>query len=412
MRIFCAVRHSQSSAYYGSLWSDNFCPALEALGCQVIESKVDLLPASQFMQVAENFTPEELELRSTITQRIVEEVKQEHSKNPIDVFLSYFYNSHFDPSGFDEIHRLGIPTINFFCNSIYQFDLVAEIAPKVTYAWHPEKEARSLYQTIGANPIWVQMGANPQLYHPVPSTHRKSKACFIGQRYADRDRLLSTLIQHDIPVDIYGKGWGQPSSLPSPSTLKAQDLVTQSTDDTYLGRKQIKPGSLQSYLNLVAENISGQGLWGGLQRTRHQFFYRRHSQTLNSILATAARGYADSISQTFADYEVVLNCSNVWADGRPGSTLIPHVRLRDFEAPMCRTCYLTGHTEEIAEFYELDKEIETYASPDELVDKANYYLTHPDEAERLRNAGYQRASTDHTWTRRFQQLLSAIGLKT
>ena len=116
------------------------------------------------------------------------------------------------------------------------------------------------------------------------------------------------------------------------------------------------------------------------------------------------------ISQTFGRYEVVLNFSNVWADGRPGSKLIPHVRLRDFEAPMCRTCYLTGHTEEITGFYEIGKEIDTYRNSEELIEKTKFYLSYPNEAEKLRAAGYERARRDHTWTKRFQQLFHKIGL--
>ena len=78
---------------------------------------------------------------------------------------------------------------------------------------------------------------------------------------------------------------------------------------------------------------------------------------------------------------------------------------------MCRTCYLTGYTDEIAEFYEIGKEIDTYSSPEELVDKTRFYINHPDEAEKLREAGYQRALRDHTWECRFQQLFKEIALK-
>lgn len=405
MRVFTAVRHSvDQKHYYGGLWKSNFYPALQQLDCEVVESQVDLLPASRFMQIAAHFTPQEQELRANITQKIIDEVTQAHQKKPIDLFLSYFYNSHFDPAGFEEIHRLGISTVNFFCNSIYQFELVAEIAPKVTFSWHSEREAKSSYLSVGANPVWVQMGADPEVYYPVATLTRTSKACFIGQRYADRDQLLSALIQEDIPVHIYGKGWGYKESI---SASKSQ---AQQEESSYLGRKLSKPGSLKSYAGLVAENMNRQGYFWGLQRTIQQFSHRRHSKTLNPMLASAACGYAGSISQTFASYELILNFSNVWSDGRPASSLIPHVRLRDFEAPMSRTCYLTGYTEEIEEFYELGKEIDTYNSIDELIDKTKYYLDHSSEAECLRSSGYERSLRDHTWVRRFQQLFKAIGL--
>jgi hypothetical protein len=162
---------------------------------------------------------------------------------PVDLFLSYFYNAHFDPAGFEALRDLGIPSINFFCNSMYQF------AP-------------------------FSKGAIP----------------------------------------------------------------------------------------------------------------------------------FQNIAEVFARHEICLNFSSVRVGGRPGSALIPHVRLRDFEAPMCRTCYLTGFSDEIAEFYEQGKEIDTYRTPEELVDKIRFYLGHAAAAEKMRSAAYERAVHHHTWTKRFEQL--------
>jgi hypothetical protein len=85
------------------------------------------------MQIAYNFTPEEFAAHADITQRILDEVLTAHRQRPIDLFLSYFYNSHFDPTGFDEIRKLGIPSVNFYCNSVHQFELVAEIAARADF---------------------------------------------------------------------------------------------------------------------------------------------------------------------------------------------------------------------------------------------------------------------------------------
>jgi spore maturation protein CgeB len=316
------------------------------------------------MQIPNNFTSQEQEVRAQITQKILDEVKQAHQQKPIDLFLSYFYNSHFDPAGFEEIHQLGIPTVNFYCNSIYQFELVSQIAAKVNFSWHAEKDARESYLKVGANPVWVQMGADPEVYHPVADVSRQSKACFVGQRYADRDRLLAKLMTNQIPVDIYGSGWN--ASIPSANS-SAQSLEPPTTD--YLGRQLQQPGSLRSYAQTALSFLKTEGAIPGIKRTIRQLNYRNQSRQLRSLMASSACGFANNISETFAKYAVILNFSNVWADGRPGSKLIPHVRLRDFEAPMCRTCYLTGYTEEITEFYQLGKEIDTYSSSEELVDK-------------------------------------------
>lgn len=402
MRIFVAVRHSNDPQYfYGGLWSGNFYPAIRQLGHEIVESQVDLLPASRFMQIAHNFTREELAARADITQRIIDEARAAHRQRPIDLFLSYFYNSHFDPAGFDEIRKLGIPSVNFYCNSIYQFGNVSEIAAHADFSWHPEKNARELYLRAGAKPVWVQMAADPEVYRPIPEIHRQKKACFIGQRYADRDRWLAALDDANVPFDIYGAGWNSTAEI-------AEDLSVR--DKVYLSRKQYRPGSRASYARAIGENIEREGLISGLSRTAKQWQYRRETQSLTPKIVPHVTGRAQNIATTLAAYEVCLNFSNVWADGRPGSKLIPHVRLRDFEAPMCRTCYLTGHTEEIGEFYKVGKEIETYSTADELIDKTRFYLDHPEAAERLRSAGYVRARGDHTWQKRFQELFDKIGL--
>ncbi len=403
MRIFCAVRHSiDPRKFYGGLWSGNFYPALRELGYEIIESHVDLYPLSRFMSVPGDFTKEELAMRAEITQRIIDEVWAAHHQRPIDLFLSYFYNAHFDPAGFDELRQFRIPTVNFYCNSIYQFEKVSEIAACADFSWHPEKNARELYLGVGANPVRVQLGADPNLYHPLVGVERKRAACFIGQRYADRDRWLADLHNANVPFDVYGSGWNNAAEI-------AEDF--SAPDKVYLGRKQYRPASLASYARAVRENIEQEGLFGGLSRTAKQWQYRRETQRLMPAIIAHAKGRAEDISTTFAAYEVCLNFSNVWSDGRPGSKLIPHVRLRDFEGPMSRTCYLTGHTDEIGEFYEVGKEIETYRTANELIEKTRFYLDHPESAERLRSAGYARAKRDHTWQKRFQELFDRIGLR-
>lgn len=342
------------------------------------------------MDAAGPFAANQESTRGELTYRILDEIKSIHTKRPLDLVLTYFYNSHFDPAGFDEIHRLGVPTINFYCNSMYQFELVAAIAAKVQFSWHAEKDAREKYLKVGANPVWVQMGADPYIYRPVPAI-RESKAVFVGQKYADRDRFAASLVRAGVPVHLYGTGWG-------------------TTTNDRSNMEEIPRGSFNSYVEAINGNIHRHGLVGGLARTWRQYCYRRESRALRSVYSPSARGFATTVAETFGRYEVVLNFSNVWADGRPGSDLIPHVRLRDFEAPMCKTCFLTGHTDEIGEFYKIGEEIDTYASPEELVDKTRFYLARPDSAEKLREAGYQRALRDHTWDRRFEELFRKTGL--
>jgi hypothetical protein len=245
------------------------------------------------------------------------------------------------------------------------------------------------------------MGADPKICHPVDGVRRELKVCFVGQRYADRDRWLAALVKADVPIAIYGSGWC-PDEDNKPSARKRP---------IYLGREQLTPGTLSSYLRAVSCAVRSAGVLGGLFRVAAMSKYRSATRKLDPLLCLHAKGRAGDLSTTLSGYEVCLNLSNVWADGFPLSPLLPHVRLRDFEAPMCRTCYLTGHSREITEFYEIGREIDTYRSKEELVDKTRFYLRHPETAERLREAGWQRARRDHTWQQRFVRLFRATGLQ-
>lgn len=84
------------------------------------------------------------------------------------------------------------------------------------------------------------------------------------------------------------------------------------------------------------------------------------------------------------------------------------VRLREFEAPMAGAFYLTEHLDEIGLHYEIGREVVTFRSRAELVDRAGYYLRHEDERIRIARAGHERARRDHTWTRRFEGLFAAL----
>ncbi|MBA3311874.1 MAG: glycosyltransferase family 1 protein [Planctomycetaceae bacterium] len=404
MRIFTAVRHSfDPSFYYGRLWSDNFHPALRRLGHELVESGVDLLPASRFMDAQKPFTREEQQVRAAITDRIVDEITTAHAKAPLDLVLTYFYDSHFDPSGFSAIRRLGVPTVNFYCNSIHQFELANEISRAVDFAWHAERDAASKYRSVGANPVWIQMAADPAIYHPVDVGQRRPAACFVGQRYADRPRWVRLLMRENVPVEVYGSGWiGASVNSASPATT---------VPGPSLGRRTVMPGSARAYLESVRSNLASSGVAGGVTRTLRQIAERLQSRKLSELTKAVAHGPVsfEDMLRLFSGCELILNFSNVWADGRAGSELVPHVRLRDFEVPMCRGCYLTGHTDELQEFYEIGTEIETYRTPEEFIDKAKHYLSNPRDAERLRSAGYRRATQDHTWERRFLKLFEAIG---
>lgn len=69
---------------------------------------------------------------------------------------------------------------------------------------------------------------------------------------------------------------------------------------------------------------------------------------------------------------------------------------------------LTNFQSEIPEYFEIGKEIETYSSEEELLEKIGYYLEHEDERQSIAQNGYERAKGDYSLKRRMEQMLEKI----
>jgi len=85
------------------------------------------------------------------------------------------------------------------------------------------------------------------------------------------------------------------------------------------------------------------------------------------------------------------------------------IKGRDFEAPGCGSLLLTKDSEEIRRCFVPDEEIITYEDVNDAIEKIKYYLKNEVERERIAKNGYERAMKDHTYKKRFLDILQSIG---
>ncbi|OBZ09710.1 spore maturation protein cgeB [Bacillus sp. FJAT-27264] len=81
---------------------------------------------------------------------------------------------------------------------------------------------------------------------------------------------------------------------------------------------------------------------------------------------------------------------------------------RTFEIAASGTLQLCDARDDMGNFYKPGEEIETFASPKEMMDKIRFYLTHEEERREIVLRAYERTLKDHTYTKRLNQLLTII----
>jgi glycosyltransferase involved in cell wall biosynthesis len=82
--------------------------------------------------------------------------------------------------------------------------------------------------------------------------------------------------------------------------------------------------------------------------------------------------------------------------------------MRLFEATGMGTCLITDWKENLAELFEPEKEVVTYQSVEECIDKIKWLLNNPSVRNKIAKAGQMRTLKEHTIENRVQQLNEII----
>jgi len=327
---------------------------------------------------------EDRKARTIFSQKLLDNFRREHARKPFDLFFAYLMDGMVDSGGIDEIRRAGVPTCNFSCNNAHQFYLVDELSPHFDYNLHSEKDAREKFLAIGANPLWWPMASNPKYFKPI-DVPRTIAISFVGANYALRARYISHLLENGIDAHAYGPGWQWGARTPWRSTVKRYLLLVHSF----------------MTISREAQARASAGL------AEHDFRRSLSVRFPNNVHAPVSD---EELILLYSRSHISLGFLEVHDHHDPSKTVTRHLHLREFEAPMCGALYFTGYTDELAGFYEPDKEVIVYHNEQELVDKVRYYLAHRDQAERVRQAGHRRALAEHTCTARFCKLFTQLGL--
>lgn len=385
MRIFYAADNALNSLFQSNLWRNNLYLPLLNLGHELVEFAYDLKETFANVDFDDPWQRTFINRnRPEVSAELLRQVRAAHAESPLDLFFSYFYDACVSTIAIDEIRSLGITTVNWYCNGAHQLHKVREISPHYDWCLVPEKFRLKDYIAMGANPIYCQEAANPDIYHPY-DLPQEFDVSFIGQAYGERPGYIRYLLDQGVDVRVWGYGWkgfvpGGPSEQIPMATRVGRAVRKLFTPD---GR-QILMKNLRSTAGIDQRVVLP-------------------PETVSGPLTD------EEMIMLFSRSKINLGFSSCGETHVSGERIV-QVRLRDFEVPMSGGFYMVEYLEELEEFFDIGKEIVCYSGPEDLAEKIRYFLSHDNEREMIRRAGHERCLRDHTWQRRFTTAFRSMGI--
>ena len=291
--------------------------------------------------------------------------------------------------------KRGIPSLCIrFDNLVIPF-ADKDFASNYDLLWLTSIETKRLYDKWGVNTVFAPYAASPYAFQYTESKLIR-RVCFIGNPYGSRSRMMNTLTISGVDLDLYHGGI-TPNGLLSPiksSIPPTLQMPSVSKMETFINRLRFKEGR-----KLIKGTIFNK-LKGNLEIkcNAHLFLYPSIEVKKNCYTYSE---HALSLASTSAVHTDVLR--------EP----LKIINLRNFEIPMSGGVELCRYNPELASYFEDGKEILFYNSNEELVEKAKYYtrVASDNEIYSIKQAARKRAENEHTWYRRFSEVLGTLGLK-
>lgn len=251
-----------------------------------------------------------------------------------------------------EIRGQGIATAIWFTDDPYYSEWSSSVAPQFDYVFTLETSCVPFYRNLGCTQVYeLPFAVNPCVFYPKRADlSQRSEICFIGSAFRNRSEMIDRI---------------------APFLSKRKTFISGLWWDR-----------LKQYPLLSGKIRLGQ--WMDPETTAEYY-----------------NGADIVINLHRAGDDPELNRNSL---GLPALSINP----RTFEINGCAAFQLSDVRAELNRFYVPGSEIETYASPEELMEKLDYYLRHEEERREIALRGYERTIREHTYAHRLYRLLETV----
>ena len=181
-------------------------------------------------------------------------------------------------------------------------------------------------------------------------------------------------------------------------SLKPEEKKHYGSDVCFAGT--VSEGRMKALEALEAFDIK---VWSPriVQSFGENYSIKKTSLTASSLLYARFTGQAlwnEELVKAYNASKIILNVHSPQ----------PVPIMRDFEVTGCGGFLLTDRARNMDTLFKPGKEIVLYSSIEELKDLVEFYLSHPEEREKIARKGQKRAYQDHTYARRLEEMISFI----
>ena len=327
--------------------------------------------------------------RTSRNRDLVEAAHRLATSPGLDLIFCYVYDDFLEVPSARALRDIGVPLVNYNVDMTNQWYRQIEIAPHFTRLLCAQKANMHLLSRYNPNTRYFPMAARAALAGGDDVRVLSDAITFVGAPTPYRCRVLGHLEQLGVPIAVFGRGWVE-GHMASPATGWPKFVH----DALWYGWPKFR-----------AEGT--EGVWRAIRRRlphRTNGTMRPDPAALHGFVMTPA------LSALYRGSAINLGVTRM-IDHDSWRLAPTQVKLRDFKVPLAGGFYLTEHVPEYAEHFAIGTEVETWTSEQELVEKARFYLAHPESRQAVAAAGRRRARRDHTWSARFAELFRDLDLK-
>lgn len=322
------------------------------------------------------------------------------------------FSINFIPVIADVCHEMELPYLCWNYDAGWEFHRTDALFYPTNYIFHFDKKACETYQKAGyRNIIHMPLAVNTRRLNAMPSTAEiraqyTSDVTFLGSLYENQAESFPKLLSYLAPEDqTFLLNYCQ-TECNNYQTHTLWDQMTETYASTLSNRSALKNLSPLILICNSASFIANRQRLALLNAVAEQTSLTLYSTSPADLVPGAdyrwRAGYYSQMPYIFRHSTINLNLT------------IPSIQtgipLRIFDILGAGGFLLTNEQDELSEHFRIGVDLEVFHSIEELLEKTDFYLKHPDAAARIAQNGHEAVKSSFSFEQQFRRMLAHCGL--